>query len=299
MLVDHERRHTRAALGPWHRDTVRDRLHDAGAGRERLCDLLRRDVLPVPAERIADAIDEIEISSVVLAHQVARAEPGVSSGENVSHYFALCGFGVGVAFERTASLGAAAVQPAKRLSDLIRGAWNAKSVVAAERHSQFNVEANKHYLRALRQKGRDPTERTRFAFTVVECETSFRRGVKLQNARYAEALFKGAPDIRPQSVAATESQAMGGLKRMRWASHQKPAQLSNILEQRAIPGDDLVPEPARREAGPQDDGSPADQHRAGRHDPADAVIHRQAIVHSVVGARIHHAGEPVAPLKDS
>ncbi len=36
--------------------------------------------------------------------------------------------------------------------------------------------------------------------------------------------------------------------------------------------------------------------RAGRHHAADRVIHRQAIVHAVVGAGVHQAGEPEAPL---
>ena len=43
---------------------------------------------------------------------------------------------------------------------------------------------------------------------------------------------------------------------------------------------------------------PADQNRAGRQHAADAVIHRQAVVHPVCRLRVHHAGEPVAPLHD-
>ena len=40
----------------------------------------------------------------------------------------------------------------------------------------------------------------------------------------------------------------------------------------------------------------AHQHCTGGNDAADAVIERQAIVHAIVGAGIHEAGEPETPL---
>ena len=43
----------------------------------------------------------------------------------------------------------------------------------------------------------------------------------------------------------------------------------------------------------------ADKNRAGHLHPADAVIHRQAVVHPVCRLRVHHAGKPVAPLHDA
>src|SRR5207247_2546445 len=42
-----------------------------------------RDVLALPAEGVADAIDEIEIAVFVLAHQIAGSEPAVSFCEHV------------------------------------------------------------------------------------------------------------------------------------------------------------------------------------------------------------------------
>ena len=77
---------------------------------------------------------------------------------------------------------------------------------------------------------------------------------------------------------------------------QVAAKLADVLEQRAVPTDDVAPELAGREFFADDDRAAADQNRAGRLHAADAVIHRQAVVHPVGRLRVHHAGEPVAPL---
>ena len=43
-----------------------------------------RDVLALPAEGVADAIDEIEIAQLVAPHQIAGAEPAVALLEHVA-----------------------------------------------------------------------------------------------------------------------------------------------------------------------------------------------------------------------
>ena len=74
-------------------------------------------------------------------------------------------------------------------------------------------------------------------------------------------------------------------------------EFADILEQRAVPVGNVVPKTPRREFV-------ADQHRAaayqdgsGRNHAADAVVHRQAIVHPVAGPDIHQSGEPETPLQ--
>ena len=83
---------------------------------------------------------------------------------------------------------------------------------------------------------------------------------------------------------------------MRRRVDQIAAQLADILEQRAVAGDDIVPELARRKFLGDDDRAAAHQERADRRHAADRVIHRQAIIHAVVRRRVHQAGKPKAPL---
>ena len=89
------------------------------------------------------------------------------------------------------------------------------------------------------------------------------------------------------------------LGRMRRRRGEIAAEFADILEQRAIPARNVVPELARRKAFLHDDRAAADQRRAGRHDAADAVIERQAIVHAIVRPDVGEAGEPIAPHHDA
>ena len=78
---------------------------------------------------------------------------------------------------------------------------------------------------------------------------------------------------------------------------QIAAELADVLDERAVPCDDVVPEMPRRKFVADHDRAAAHQHRAGRHDAADAVIERQAVIHAVAWAGVHEAGEPKAPLQ--
>ena len=80
---------------------------------------------------------------------------------------------------------------------------------------------------------------------------------------------------------------------------QVAAKLADVLEQRAVPSDDIVPELAGREFFANHHRAAGDKNRAGRQHAADAVIHRQAVIHPVGRLRIHHAGKPMAPLHDA
>ena len=79
---------------------------------------------------------------------------------------------------------------------------------------------------------------------------------------------------------------------------QIAAQFADVLEQRAVPADDIAPELPRRELLGDRDRSTADEHGASGEDAADAVIHRKAVVHAVGPGRVHEAREPVGPLHD-
>ena len=78
---------------------------------------------------------------------------------------------------------------------------------------------------------------------------------------------------------------------------QIAAQLADILKDRAVAGEDVVPEVPHRKPVADQDRAAAHQQSAGRDHAADAVIERQAVIHPVVGRSVHQPGEPKTPLQ--
>ena len=148
----------------------------------------------------------------------------------------------------------------------------------------------------MREERRDAADGAGLAFHIEHRDVALGRGVELQDLRNTKPPLELGPDVGPQAVAAAHPDPVLRLMRIGLGLQQVAAQLADILEQRALPADDLVPELARRKFLSDHDGAPPDQHRAARQHAPDAVIHRQAVVHPVARARVHHAGEPVAPL---
>ena len=101
-VIRDDRRHAGRAFGGRHGYAVHGRLGHAGKLRDRFGDLRGRDVLAFPAERVADAIDEIKEAAGILAHEIAGAIPGVAAGKHVAQDLALRFRLVGIALERTA-----------------------------------------------------------------------------------------------------------------------------------------------------------------------------------------------------
>ena len=84
LACDAEQSHAGAALGAGDRDAIDHRLDDAGAGAERSATSSGRDILALPAEGVADAVDEIVEALRVEAHQVAACAYQASPGANTS-----------------------------------------------------------------------------------------------------------------------------------------------------------------------------------------------------------------------
>ena len=82
-----DERHAGAPVRARDGDAVDDRLVDAWAGGERGGDFGCRDVLALPAKRVADAVDEGVEALGVAAHQIAGAHPGVAGGEDIAQDF--------------------------------------------------------------------------------------------------------------------------------------------------------------------------------------------------------------------
>src|ERR1051326_5316095 len=94
----------------------------------------------------------------------------------------------------------------------------------------------------MRQKRGNAADRAGLAFAVVQRHAAFRRGVKFQNPRQGEALLEIFPDIAPQSVAAGQTNAMSPLLRVGRGADEISAKFADILKDRAVPVDDIIPE---------------------------------------------------------
>ena len=108
----------------------------------------------------------------------------------------------------------------------------------------------------------------------------------------ANFLLEFLPDVAAQPVAASNPQPMRALARMGRRVHQITREFADILKYRAVAVDDIVPEMLRRKLVADQHRTAAHQSRACGDDPADAVIHRQAIIDAITRAGVHQAGKP-------
>src|SRR5207247_1974324 len=118
------------------RPAVHVRLRGRGRAAEDVGDLLRGDVLALPAEGVADAIDEVVVAVGVLEQQIPGAEPGVAAREGVAHELPLARRAVGVAVVLHG-----AADASEELARLTRRARDAEAVGAAHELAARQVEA--------------------------------------------------------------------------------------------------------------------------------------------------------------
>ena len=140
-------------------DAVDIGLVDAGKAADDLGDLGGRDVLALPAERVADAVDEIEIAVGVLAHEIAGAEPGIALLEHVAQNLRRVVGGVGIAFEPHVGFGRIGENLPDRFADLA-GRSTARRSPFALRIGCALLDVEFHEAigkRRLRNQGMRPT----------------------------------------------------------------------------------------------------------------------------------------------
>src|SRR5690606_32313725 len=99
-----ERRHSGAPVLTGNGDAVDDGILDARKLRKGIGDLDCRYILALPAERIADTVDEIEIAVRILLHQIAGAEPAVALLLDIAENFRLRRLRIGIALETVRGL---------------------------------------------------------------------------------------------------------------------------------------------------------------------------------------------------
>ncbi len=214
-IVDHERRHAGATLRSSDLDTVDQDLSDAGECGNRLGDFGRRHILAFPAKRIADPIDEIEITLRVPAHQIARSKPGIALRESAAQNFPLVGGRFGIALEAARRARGVVENAADRFADLARRAFDAAAGGIAKRFLRKDVEADELDDEFVFHPGRNAPDRTALRVEIDQHDIAFGRGVEFENAARREARCKGSPDVRTQAVAATEPDLMRAIMRAR------------------------------------------------------------------------------------
>src|SRR5262249_56545064 len=84
MLLGDDRSHAGAAVTAGNLDAVDVGLQRIGELADGFLDFGGGDVLALPAEGVADAVDEKEVAGGVLAHQVAGSEPDVACLEHIA-----------------------------------------------------------------------------------------------------------------------------------------------------------------------------------------------------------------------
>src|SRR5579863_8760142 len=96
----------------------------------------------------------------------------------------------------------------------------------------------------MREKRRDAADGARLSLDVVEREVAFGRRIEFENLRDRKPRLKILPDVAAQAVAANQTQPVPRLEFRHGRLEKITAELADILEQRAVPADDVTPERA-------------------------------------------------------
>src|ERR1700722_12621618 len=133
----------------------------------------------------------------------------------------------------------------------------------------------------MRQVRRNVADGSAFALNVEQRDATFGGGIKLKNLRNGKTVFESVPHFGRQPVATGHPYTVTRLIRRRRGVEQVAAKLTNVLQEGAVPVDDIVPELAGGKLFPDHEGAAGDQNRARRLHTAYAVIHGQAVIHPV------------------
>src|SRR5512132_2929423 len=247
MLLGNYRRHTGAAVTAGNLDAVDVGLQRVGELGDSFLDLGGGDVLAFPAESVADAVDEEAVNGGVLAHQVAGSEPDVARLEHVAQDLSV-GLVLGrIALEAGDWLRRVFQDLADDLAGLVDGALDAEALLVADRLLGLDIEAHHLGGEAVRDEPGNAADGAFLAVEIKHRDVAFSRAVALDDLRNVEAALELRPDLGTQAVAAGETQFVLALFRMRRRVEQVTAQLADILEQRAVPAHQVIPEFMRRE----------------------------------------------------
>ena len=151
LIVSDEHGHAGAAVGAGNSYSIDAGLLDAGKGTDRLRHLGSGNIFTLPAKGVADTVNEIEITLLVLSHQVAGTKPGVSRLEHVAEYLVGGGFLVGVALKSTVDIRWVFEKLANRFSDFVRTTASAECLLISDGLTCLDVESHQRCRKSMRE----------------------------------------------------------------------------------------------------------------------------------------------------
>src|SRR5206468_2763054 len=167
-ITGNDRRHARPPFGARNGDAVHVGFLDSGKRTDRCRYLGGGDVFALPSERIADAIDEIEVAALVPTHEIAGPNPRVARLEHVAQELFLRGLVVCVALEPASNVRLVPQKLANRFAYLVWRTMHAESARIAHRRVGLRVVFHKGRGKSMRQKRRDVADGARHAFDIHE-----------------------------------------------------------------------------------------------------------------------------------
>ena len=269
-VLELDRGHAGPSTRTRHLDAEDRRLLDLRMRRDRRLDLRGRDVLALPAERVAESVGERGVPEALCPHQVPRVEPDVALLEGVADQFLLGGFLVGVAVERLEVADLGQQQARLAVLDLVHPAIGTSLRFAG-------------VVVILDERDRAGTDAGRLVDVedVDERGVAFTGRVELADPFDAEALGELVPDRGPQPVAADDPHLVLAIRRLFRLVEQITADLADVDESGGVVADDVVPELRRRERLAQRQGRTGVQHGRQRDRQRVVVVQRQAAVQRV------------------
>src|SRR5262249_37086232 len=146
-------------------------------------DLCGRYVFALPAEGIADTVDEIEIALGVTAHEIAGAEPAIACGKHIVQNLGLVIDRTGIALEPAARLRWVQENPADRLPGLAGRGFLASTERVAYERLLFHVEPHDLGLKPRGQEPRNAAHRTRLSLQIEQRDVTLGRRIEFKDQR--------------------------------------------------------------------------------------------------------------------
>src|SRR5262249_9016410 len=139
-IIDYKRCHSGSALGSRYNNSIDHSLVHAWTLADDICQFGGRNIFPFPAEGVTDAIDKIEESTFISAHQVACAKPDVPSDKDIAQKLCFRRELLRITLKLACSDRTMLCNPANRLTDFVRRAADAESILVALRLTSVVIE---------------------------------------------------------------------------------------------------------------------------------------------------------------
>ena len=157
VILNIDKGHTRTTVATGHGDTIDHGVLYPGRRSDHIRHLEGGDILALPAERVADAIDEGVVPGRIDPHEITGAEPGVALREDIPQNLALGFACIGIAFEPSRGIATVANAP-DGLARFSGFRCNAEPVCAAQGDTIVGIKLHDSRWKAVTQIGRDAAD---------------------------------------------------------------------------------------------------------------------------------------------